>query len=125
MVFKPDRMWLWLRPERDLRVRYISLPDDLNRMNFDMCELIEIGATQIMTDTIADPSPWRPDYIVVCIVHRFQPGVYSIILLGQKNEPWICAVRPVTQSPKGCDVQLDGSDTVQITNYLYFIRVCT
>ena len=37
-------------------------------MNFDMCELIEIGATQIMTDIIiADPCPWRPDYIEKCV----------------------------------------------------------
>ena len=43
------------------------LPDDLNRMNFNMCELIEAGATQLMADIVADPSPWRPEYIGKCV----------------------------------------------------------
>ena len=43
------------------------LPPDLNRNNFNMCELIDKGAQQLCNDIIADPSPWSRAYIQKCV----------------------------------------------------------
>ena len=54
------------------------LPADLNRQNFNMCQLIEDGAAGIRDGLVENPSPWDPEYIQRCVafsnVRKFVGG---------------------------------------------------
>ena len=82
------------------------LPDDLNRMNFNMCELIEAGATQLMADIVADPSPWQSEYIEKCVafawVHRKFPLSAAVPALNS-YEFFGDAVKDTSLDTRICD----------------------
>ena len=43
-----------------------SLPDDLNRINFMMCDVIQARASKLMDNILENPSPWSSEIIDKC-----------------------------------------------------------
>ena len=77
------------------------LPDDLNRINFMMCDIITARCRHLMADLDANPSPWSPQLVAACGTFAATRRLIGSPSTGFSQFPWFddnvaATLRPLT-----------------------------
>ena len=78
-----------------------SLPDDLNRINFMMCDVIQARSAGLMDDLIKNPSPWSFNIVDMCVLFSAMRELVGGHTRGFDQFPWFddnvaASLRPIT-----------------------------